>query len=189
MRLKKTFKWIVIFALVVPCIYYAAVVAIGLTAKPVESELAVVLGNEVLSNGQPSERLAERVKCALALYKQKKVKRIMVSGGRSVHGFDEATVMKEYLMNTGVPAAAIIVDSEGVNTMATAHNAAAYMKKENIQSAVIVTQYFHIPRTMLAFHMAGIENYTADYPNYFEMRDVFSTLREMVGIPVYWMTK
>ncbi len=187
--MKKIFKWILVCAFMLPSMYFAAVVTIGLTAKPVESELAVVLGNEVLGNGQPSERLAARVKCALALYKQKKVKRIMVSGGRSVHGFDEATVMKELLLSTGVPASAIIVDSEGVNTMATAHNAAAYMKKENIESVVIVTQYFHIPRTMLAFRMAGIENYSADHPSYFEMRDIASTLREMAGIPVYWLTK
>lgn len=170
-------------------IYYFIVMASGLLVTPQEADIAVVLGNEVLASGKPSARLAARVNCALELYRQKKVKLIMVSGGTGASGFDEAVVMASHLQKSGVPESDIIIDSAGINTMATAVNTAKLMRERHIKSAIIVTQYFHIPRTKLAFYMAGITHFSADYPAYFEFGDVLATLREMVAIPVYLVTK
>lgn len=184
-KLKKLLKCLTLLG----GLYYLVVVVIGVASHPEAADIAVVLGNEVLAGGEPSERLAARVDCALALYRSQKVKRIMVSGGTGANGFDEASVMAARLVKSGVPASDIIIDSAGINTMATAVNTAAMMQKENLSGAVIVTQYFHIPRTMLAFRMAGVSHFSADYPAYAEWRDIPSTLREMVAIPVYAITK
>lgn len=185
----KKFKKLCWFLFTACILYYAAVVGLGLSVEPRDADIAVVLGNEVLRNGKPSERLAARVDCAIALYKKGRIKRIMVSGGKGASGYDEATVMKEYLLESNIPESDIIVDSLGINTMATAINTATFMQKEGLKNAIIVTQYFHIPRTQLAFYMAGVQNFSADYPRYAEWRDIPSTLREMVAIPVYWFTK
>ena len=44
---------------------------------------------------------------------------------QGVEGFDEAKVMAAYLIERGVPSGSIVVDSAGVNTMATGRNVAA----------------------------------------------------------------
>lgn len=185
--MKKRLGRLIAFTALFLCGYYAALLTVALAVSPVQSDLAVVLGNEVLPDGTPSDRLKARVDCAIALYKKGLVKRIMVSGGTGISGHDEATAMKNYLLSRHIPLESVIVDSVGFNTMATAVNTAMLMKQQGIGSVVIVTQYFHIPRTMLAFTMAGIPNYSADYPPYAEWRDIPSTLREMVAIPVYWL--
>ena len=173
----------------VTLVYYCVLVTAGMIVQPRSADVAVVLGNEVLANGKPSDRLMARVDAAIALYREGKVKKILVSGGKGPNGFDEATTMAAYLKEKQVPETDVIIDSLGINTMATAINTAAIMKEYHFASAVVVTQYFHIPRSELSFHMVGIRNFSGDYPWYFEWRDIPSTLREMIAIPVYWLTR
>lgn len=189
LNLKRRLKRVCVTAVWITAAYYFSLIAFGLQVTPLAADIAVVLGNEVLKTGEPADRLAARVDCALELYRKKLVNKIMVSGGKSASGFDEATVMAQRLVKNGIAPSDIIIDSEGINTMATALNTAKIMKARHYKTAIIVTQYFHIPRTQLAFHMAGITSYSADYPRFFELRDIFSTFREMVAIPVYWLTK
>jgi uncharacterized SAM-binding protein YcdF (DUF218 family) len=49
----------------------------------------------------------------------------------------------------------------------------------------VVTQYFHIPRAMLALRKAGAPGISATYPRFFEWRDFYSILRELAALPDY----
>lgn len=167
--------------------YFAAVICAGLLARPDTADVAVVLGNEVLNTGKPSARLAARLDCAYALYRTQKITAIIVSGGIGASGFDEATAMAQYLIERGIPKDHILLDSNGINTMATAKNTARILEEHHWKSVVAVSQYFHLPRTEIAFHITGMRNISADYPLFFEWRDLFSILREMVAIPAYIM--
>jgi vancomycin permeability regulator SanA len=168
-------------------LYLVAIVASGLSAKPVPSDIAVVLGNEVLANGEPSMRLRARLDCAASLYRKGVAPLILVSGGRGKSGFDEATVMKEYLRSQGIPAGNILTDSHGVNTMMTALNTAELARAKHFSRILIVTQYFHIPRTLLAFRRAGLLSLSSDYPRYYEWLDPLAIVREGVALPVYFI--
>jgi vancomycin permeability regulator SanA len=161
------------------------VASMGIVARPEKSDLAVVLGNAVHTDGVPSKRLAARLDRALQCYEQAQCGTIFVSGGIDKQGTDEALAMRDYLVRRGVPVGGIVVDSLGVDTWATAKNAVAYMKNHDMSSAMVVTQYFHIPRATLAFKKNGVENVSGAAPRFFEARDIYSILREVPAIIWY----
>lgn len=166
-------------------VYSAAFLIFALLPSKRQSDIAVVLGNEVLANGQPSRRLQARLDAALEAYREKRVAFILVSGGRSANGFNEAEVMRDYMVRNGVPISSIMVDNYGINTMETARNAVAIMRRMHLHKALIVTQYFHIPRSVLAFHLAGADAVATAYPEYVEWRDMYSIARELIALPYY----
>jgi len=163
----------------------AAIVAGGLRDDDHPADVAVVLGNTVRPDGTPSPRLAARLDAALALYRRGRVRSVVVSGGVGREGFDEAAVMRRYLAARGVPAARIVADSLGLTTAATARNAAAIMRRNGWTSAVVVSQYFHLPRCRLAFRRAGIRAVYSAHTRYFEATDLYSIAREVVAYPAY----
>lgn len=164
-----------------------ALVIDGLTDNLGHSDVAVVLGSKVETDGKPSPRLAARLDRAARLYADGLFPRVIVSGGTGREGFDEAEVMKGYLVTQGVPASAILVDRDGVNTEATARNSAALMQANQLQTALVVTQYFHVPRTRLALQRAGVTVNHSAHAHIFEWRDLYSIPREVIGYGAYLM--
>jgi vancomycin permeability regulator SanA len=168
--------------LVIAC----CIVIDGLNDDVQPSDAAIVLGSRVMPDGRPSVRLQARLDKAAALYRDGMFKLVIVSGGTGVEGFSEARVMADYLAaKRGVPRTAIVLDEHGDTTEATARNSAAIMKARGLASALVVTQYFHITRSRYALRRAGIRTVHAAHANYVEWRDVYSTLRELVALPVY----
>ncbi len=163
----------------------ATLVVRGMRDEIHEADVAVILGNTVNLDGVPSRRLAARLDMALELYHRGFFKNIIVSGGVGREGFDEAVVMKDYLARRGVPHDKVIVDSLGVTTAATAKNVASIAKRHQWVSALVISQYFHIPRCRLAFSRAGIEPVYAAHARYFELRDIYSIFRELIGYVAY----
>ena len=161
------------------------IVADGLTDDIRHSDVAVVLGSRVNPDGRPSPRLAARLGRALELYEGGWAPRIIVSGGTGVEGVPEGTAMMRWLVARGVPASAVIIDNQGVDTKATARNTAALMAAHDFDSAIVVSQYFHISRTRLAFHKAGLPDVGSAHPDYFEWRDLYSIAREIPGYASY----
>jgi uncharacterized SAM-binding protein YcdF (DUF218 family) len=146
-----------------------------------KSDLAVVLGTKVEGDGQPSLALKARLDEALILYRRGLSPLVMVSGAHGREGFDEGTVMKRYLVAHGVPEAAVIADNEGVNTWATARNAKALMQARGLHSATVVSQYYHVPRTRLAFAKRGVKPLYWAHARYWSWRDFYAVPREVAG--------
>lgn len=149
------------------------------------ADLGVVLGNTVNADGSPSPRLAARLDRTLELYQQGAFPRVLVSGALGKEGHDEAQVMRDYLVARGIPAAQILVDSDGRTTFATAKNTQALMRLHRLQSVLVVTQYFHVPRTKLAMRRFGIGKVYSAHAHHFETRDLYSMVRELVGYLSY----
>ncbi len=129
-------------------------------------------------DGTLSERLEKRVECGLSLYKSGREKSIIVSGGLGKEGFREGDKMKEYLLLNGVPDSCIVVDNYGNNTELTVINTLKLKEQLNFQSITVVSQYFHVTRTKMLFKKHGFENVGSVSPNYFELRDFYSLVRE-----------
>lgn len=163
----------------------AALVIDGVTDEPGTSDVAVVLGNRVEPDGRPSPRLLARLDRALELYREGQAEALIVSGGTGREGFDEARVMRDYLVKRGVPASAVTMDSVGVDTRATAVNAAAIMRAKGWRSATVVSQYFHVPRSKLALSQEGVAEVRGAHPAFFEARDLYSIPREVIGYAAY----
>ena len=179
-RIKKILFLVFLLSLfvIVPAVL---IVADGLTDEIHQADVAVVLGNTVEKNGLPSIRLQARLDKTIELYQNGLFTNIIVSGGFGSEGFDEALVMRQYLISRGIPENCIRVDSIGNTTALTAKNASQIMKQNNWQSALIISQYFHISRTRLAFAHYGVNPIYAAHANYFEVRDFYSIFREVIG--------
>ena len=175
----------VILAPILFIIASAALVINGLNDDLQKADVAVVLGNAVQPDGQPSPRLKARLDKAVQLYRQGLFSNIIVSGGVGIEGFDEAVVMKRYLIAQGVPDNHIFVDSDGRTTYLTAQHSARLMKENHWTSAFVISQYFHIPRTRLALKQFGVLSIYSAHAEFYEVRDIYSTAREVVGYGSY----
>ena len=163
----------------------AGLLWVGLRDDVRPVDVAVVLGNHVYGDGTPTPRLAARLDRAAALYHQGLFPTVIVSGGISSSGVDEATTMAAYLASAGVPAEAITRDPHGVNTAATASNTAVWMQAHGARSVLVISQYFHIARIRLAFRQNGVDNVAHAHANYWGWRDFYSVPRELAAITRY----
>jgi len=141
---------------VIGAIFLAAALLVGsgMSDEIQKADVAVVFGNTVNSDGSPSRRLAARLDKAVELYRRGMFKNVIVSGGLGREGFDEAVVMKNYLVSRHVPQDQITLDSLGMTTAATAKNAAAIAKAHRWSSALVISPILPYPE-MSARLVAG----------------------------------
>lgn len=165
----------------------AAIAVDGLRDHLANADAIVVLGNTVAADGRPSPRLRGRLDCALDAWRRKLAPLLIVSGGVGKEGFDEAQVMAAYLAAQGVPADAIIIDSLGVDTAATAASVARIAHARRLGSVLVATQYFHVARTSLALERAGVTVAGHVHAAYAEPRDLYSLAREVIGLAAYYV--
>jgi len=77
------------------------------------------------------------------------------------------------------------MDNMGLDTWDTARNASVYIKMRHLKSALVITQYFHVPRSVIALRQFGIDHVAGSYPQFFEIRDIYSAIRETPAIIWY----
>ena len=155
------------------------------TQKPAtQADFAVILGSTVFPDGQLSPKLQKRLDCGLQLYEDKKVGKMLVSGGFGKEGQWEGEKMREYLESKGVDSTDIFTDNHGDNTLMTAIHSKKIADSLHYQSVIVVSQYFHITRTKMLFRKIGFEKVSGASPNYTEWRDMYSIAREFIGF--YW---
>ena len=175
------FRYVIITLLLWFFIHTVFIVVDGLWDERNKSDVAIIFGNTVNPDGTLSERLKKRFDKGIELFRDSTVETIVVSGGLGKEGFYEGTKMYEYLIEEGIPKQKILIDNLGVTTKATAEN----FKRLGFdsKSVVVVTQYFHISRAKLALKKAGYKNVSGAHADYFEIRDVYSMVREF---PAYY---
>ena len=159
-------------------------------AVPSENRIAIVLGAKVWDDGSLSHALLDRVTTAVELYKAGKVKKLLMSGDNPTQQYDEPTAMKAEAIRQGVPESDIVLDFAGRRTYDTCYRAKEIFE---IKKAIIVTQEFHLPRSIylcqnMEIDSVGIvankRNYLAeDYWAFREFFSVFSAWFEMNFIP------
>lgn len=181
--MKHTLKKILIFLVLFVCVHEVIIISDGLIDNASKTRVAVIFGSKVNSDGTLSQRLKARLDAGLKLYKQGLVVELYVSGGLGKEGYYEGDVMADYLILNGVPKNVIQIDNKGTNTRHTALNFRKDYPSES--SVILVTQYFHITRCKLAFIQLGIKDVTAVHAEIFEIRDVYSSLRELAGFYKY----
>lgn len=157
----------------------------GLNEQMGKADIALVLGNKVELNGKPSRRLQARLDKTLELYRAGYFPTIIVSGGIGKEGYDEAEVMRDYLVSQGIPMGSIILDNEGNNTQASAKNTLQIIRNLDKKSVFVISQYFHLPRARLALESLGISPVYSAHADFIEVRDMYSTFREVIGYVSY----
>jgi vancomycin permeability regulator SanA len=166
----------------------AQTVCFGFTDYRQPVDTVIVLGAQVYPDGSLSYALENRVLTAIDLYDEGLTPTIIMSGGTDVDGTNEALVMRDFAIAHGVPADALLVDTEGMSTEATARNTALICEREGFDKVCTVSTFYHLPRIKQLFLAQGINVYTVpSHPYLGDGSQWFSTLREIPGWWVYWL--
>ena len=115
----------------------------------------IVIGNR-LKNNLPSKLMISRLNKALELYNKCPNARIIVSGGSFNNDKSEALFMKEWLVNKGVLDNRIIMEDKSRTTRQNFLYSKMYINNNDIN--VIVTNEFHMKRSILIAKKVGISN-------------------------------
>lgn len=155
-----------------PAIYSAADV-------PTE-RVALVLGARVYANGRLSGMLRDRVETAVALYHAGKVQKLLMSGDNGSVEYNEPDAMMAHAIALGVPAEDVQPDYAGRRTYDSCYRAHAIFQ---VESLVIVTQAFHLPRALFLCSQLGIPavGVAADQSTYDPRSLAWSETREVAA--------
>jgi len=147
---------------------------------------AIVLGALVSNNGQPSDFLKDRMDVAIELYKNKKIKRFLLSGDHGRVDYDEVNAMKNYLISKGIDTKDIFLDHAGFDTYNSMTRAKEIFR---INDAIVVSQEFHLSRAVYLARSKGITAYgiKADKRKYtsikrLRIREVFANVKAFIEV-------
>lgn len=146
-------------------------------------KVAIVFGAGLYRNGTPTPVLRDRVATATELYQTGKVEKLLMSGDNSTLGHNEPGAMREYAISLGVSDQDIILDYAGRRTYDTCYRARDIF---HIDSAILVTQAFHLPRALYTCNMLGVPavGVPADLRRYRRISQAFWNLRESAATAV-----
>jgi vancomycin permeability regulator SanA len=116
--------------------------------------VVVVFGAGVRPDGVPSAYLRYRLEAARQLHEAGTVSVVLVSGDNGQAGYDEPTVMADWLVDRGVPRDRVVLDYAGFSSHDTCVRAVEVF---GVTEAVLVTQDYPLPRATYLCRTAGMD--------------------------------
>ena len=145
-------------------------------------KVAIVFGAGLLRDGSAGPVLSDRVETAVKLYQTGRVEKLLMSGDNRFVEYNEPEAMRQYALNAGVPDEAIVLDYAGRRTYDTCYRAKHIF---NVETAILVTQHFHMARALYLCNSFGVESSGVEADNrYFlkrarliwNTRELFATM-------------
>jgi SanA protein len=152
--------------------------------------VVIVFGAGLLRDGSAGPVLRDRVETAVQLYQQGKVQKLLMSGDNRFVNYNEPEAMRQYALDLGVPDEDIVLDYAGRRTYDTCYRASAIFQ---VDSAILVTQSFHLPRALFLCNSLGVESTGVEANNtyfrkvsrlYWNMRELFATVQAVWDVRV-----
>ncbi|QKG83536.1 YdcF family protein [Kroppenstedtia pulmonis] len=113
-----------------------------------KQQVIMVLG-AALQKNRPGPALTERLEYALRLYRQDLATFILCTGGSKNRQTSEGKVMKEYLVQKGVPEESIWVEDQSVDTAENLFYSLQILARHNVGNQVyLVTHDYHMYRAL-----------------------------------------
>jgi uncharacterized SAM-binding protein YcdF (DUF218 family) len=134
--------------------------------------------------GRPSQVLRARLDHALDLYRRQLSPRILTTGGAGGDPvFTEGGVGRSYLIGHGVPAEAIIVETEGETTLESTAMAGEIMHRMGLGSVIVVSDGYHIYRVKRMLQFRGLSVYGSPRKerNQDTLRERWNYVKQAVG--------
>lgn len=164
-KMKKIFKYILIVLIViilVPVIinFYVILstknrIVSGDSELLTDIDYIVVLGAGIRRD-KPSPMLEDRLKTGILLYNNDISNKILITGDHMNDDYDEVTVMKNYLLEHGIPEEDIITDNYGISTYDSIYRVKNVYKSNKV---VIVSQRYHLYRALFLSDNLDLESY------------------------------
>ena len=123
--------------------------ATGRSDQAAQVDAIVVMG-AAQYDGRPSPQLAARLDHVVTLYAEGLAPFVVVTGGKQpADRFTEAEASRDYLVERGVPADAILLESEGRTTYESMEGVADLLEARGLRRVLVVTDPFHSLRSRM----------------------------------------
>ncbi len=157
-------------------------------SRPVD---AIVVLGAAQYDGRPSPVLAARLESALDAWNEGLSDVIIVTGGNQPGDrFTEAEASYMWLVDRGVPSDAIRLENVSSSTEENIAGVAEIMEAEGLNSALIVSDGFHLFRAKYIADWYGIEGYGLPAENSpisrWSVSEFFYVLREAAAVVDFW---
>jgi len=130
--------------------------AFGNTSSNAQADAAVVLGAAVWTT-EVSPVFKERINHAIILYRQGQVRKLIFTGGQGKPGEPtESSAARDYALQSGVPASAILIEEKSHNTYENILYAKQLADTHGIKKVLIVSDPLHMKRAMAMASDAGL---------------------------------
>jgi SanA protein len=151
--------------------------------------VAIIFGAGLRRDGTPTAMLRDRVLTGAELYFSGKVEKLLMSGDNRFVDYNEPEAMRQFARSLGVPDEVIVLDYAGRRTYDTCYRAKAIF---GVESALLVTQGFHLPRAVFLCNMLGMDTvgveatrcYWTGSPFVWDMREQFATIAAFLDLYV-----
>ena len=156
---------------------------------PEKVDAIIVLGAGVREDGTPSDILTDRLSTSLDILNMGVEGKLLLSGDHGREGYNEVGTMKEYILkNSNIKEKDIFLDHAGFSTYDSIYRAKDIFK---VESALIVTNEYHLPRALYLAEKLGIDayGYTSDKREYYYMdaykkREKIAQLKDFLFVNV-----
>ena len=123
---------------------------------------AIIVLGAAQYDGKPSPVLRARLDHAIELHNAGMAPMLIVTGGVGVGDtVSEAEVSQRYARKAGIPEGKILVEKAGLSTDESMRTVAAMMERRGLQSAVLVSDPFHMLRLRILAARVGIRGYSS----------------------------
>jgi uncharacterized SAM-binding protein YcdF (DUF218 family) len=111
----------------------------------------IVLGHQADRDGNPTPTQLAMVTEAVREYERGVAPRLILTGGAANNRFVEARVMARAAEALGIPASAIVIEPEAMDTIQNACYSVRMMKEHGWRSAEVISGAEHLPRAGIIF--------------------------------------
>ncbi len=173
--------------------------------------VGIVLGG-LTTDQEPRDRVhvtgaADRVLQAIHLYRKKKIRKILLTGGSGrilQDSLSEAALLKQILLQANIPARDILMESASRNTHENAVNSGMLLRDQYAgERFLLITSGYHMRRSLACFQQQNIaiDAFSVDqrsepvvftpdvlfFPKAEALLKWEVVIREMVGMLTYWV--
>ena len=151
--------------------------------------VAIIFGAGLRRDGTPTAMLRDRVLTGANLYFSGKVEKLLMTGDNRFVDYNEPESMRQFALLVGVPDEAIVLDYAGRRTYDSCYRAKAIF---GVESALLVTQDFHLPRALFLCNMLGVKTLGVEAGHYYwsgsplrwDVREQFATVAAFLDLYV-----
>ncbi len=149
--------------------------------------VAIVLGAAVRKGGKPGPAMIRRIMHAMELVKKGIALKLMLTGGAKGNAFNEARVMKDFVVSRGLSDDMVIMENQASSTFESAQYCSHIIQEKGLKNILLVTDRYHLPRAKLAFWFFGVpvtgsppgangSNNSLYHNSYYVFREMFAVI-------------
>lgn len=150
-----------------------------------DKPVAMVLGAALQADGKPSEPLAGRLSLAVRLYKEGRVKKLLITGDDGQFHTNEVAAMEKFVLAQGVTSTDLMVDGHGYRTYESCKRA---VQVYGLTEAVVVTSRNHLGRSLYLCEHLGMRTIGVSSPSthglIFDTRELLASVKAFIDIEI-----